>query len=94
MPVYYKKVDALQLVLTDEQKEKVRKGTQHFFEKAQVKYLGGGIYAAIMKIGDTLHKIEETQWIVRHPDGNTEILWPHQFEAGFVKPIESTSITV
>lgn len=94
MPLYYKKVDALQLVLTDEQKEKIRTGAKLEFDRGTIKYMGGNNYAAIMRSGDTFVKIEETQWLVKHPDGNLQILWPHEFEANFVKPKETASITV
>lgn len=94
MPPYYKKVDATQLVLTDEQKESIRTGGQHHFEKGQVKYMGGNSYAVMLRVGDMLVKIEETQWLVKHPDGHTQILWPHEFEAGFVKPNQPASISV
>lgn len=94
MPAFYKKVDATQLVLTDEQKESIRTGGQHHFENAQVKYMGGKSYAAMLKIGDRLVKIEETQWLVKHPDGNMQIVWPHEFEAGFVQPNQPAGITV
>lgn len=86
MPPYYKKVDASQLVLTDEQKEAIRTGAQQFFDKGQIKYMGGKSYAAMLKIGDRLVKIEENQWLVKHPDGNMQILWPHEFDAQFVQP--------
>lgn len=94
MPLFYKKVDALQLVLTDQQKENIRNGKQEFFDKGQIKHHGGVIYATTLRVGETMLKIEETQWLVKHPDGLIEILWPQDFEARFIKPNESASLNV
>jgi len=85
MSLYYKKVDAVQFVLTDEQKELIKNRKPVFFEGGQVKHAGVSHYITLLQRGENLIKIQLTQWLVKHPDGQLQILWPDQFGANFIK---------
>lgn len=83
--LYYKKVDAVQFVLTDEQKEQARKRKAVFFEGGQVRHIGGVNYIALIQHGENQIKVWEGQWLVKHPDGLWQILWPAEFNRHFEK---------
>lgn len=85
MALYYKQVDAIQFILTDEQKQQIKDRKVVYFENAAVKHLGNDRYLALLQQGENLHRIYETQWLVRHPDGLWQIIWPDQFNAKFIK---------
>lgn len=84
--LYYKKTDAVQFTLTDEQKEQARHNKAVFFEGGQVKHLGGNVYIALLQQGENLVKIHETQWLVKHIDGLWQLFWPQDFNRYFEKP--------
>lgn len=94
MALYYKKVDAIQFKLTDEEKALIKQRKPVFFETAQVKHLGGDQYLALLQQGENLHRIYETQWLVRHPDGMWQILWPDRFGAQFIKGNEADTVRI
>jgi hypothetical protein len=85
MALYYKKVDAIQFKLTDEEKELIKNRKPVTFEGAQVKHIGGTQYLALLQQGENLLRIYETQWLVKHPDGMLQILWPDRFGANFIQ---------
>lgn len=85
MAVYYKKVDAIQFKLTDEDKERLHKKEPIFFEGCQVKHVGGNNYLAVLQQGENLYRILETQWLVRHPEGTWQIFWPDRFDKLFIE---------
>jgi hypothetical protein len=85
MALFYKKVDAIQFIVTDEDKECIAKKEPVFFDGCQVKHVGGENYIAVLQQGENLIRISNTQWLVRHPDGQLQILWPDRFEKYFVK---------
>lgn len=94
MAVYYKKVDAIQFKLTEEEKERIHKGEPVYFETGLVKHIGGPNYIALLQQGENLIKILETQWLVRHPDGALQVLWPDKFSETFVEGSQMDSLNV
>lgn len=94
MSFYLKKVDAIQFRLTDEQKGLINSRQAVFFEGNPVKHMGGGQYIALLRQGENLIKILETQWLVRDPDGLWQIYWPDRFDALFVKGDEADAIKI
>lgn len=92
MALYLKKVDAVQFLLTEDEKALIKDRKRVYFENAPVKHLGAGQYLALLQQGENLHRIYETQWLVRHPDGLWQILWPNQFGALFTKGNELENI--
>lgn len=85
MAVYYKKVDAIQFKLTDEQIERLNKREPIEFEGCLVKHIGGPNYVAVMQQGENLIRILESQWLVRHPDNSIQVYWPDQFKKHFIE---------
>lgn len=83
--LYYKKCDAVQFKLTDEQKELAKHHKAVFFEGGQVKHLGGNVYIALLQQGENIIRMHEEQWLVKHQDGLWQILWPVDFIKHFVK---------
>lgn len=83
--LYYKKVDAIQFNLTDEQKELIKKRKAQFFEGSAIKHVGGNQFIALLQRGENLIKICEGQWLVKHLDGQWQIYWPGDFIRHFVK---------
>jgi hypothetical protein len=94
MPLYLKKVEAVQFKLTDEQKELIRNRKPVFFEGSPVKFNGGQQYIAVLQFGENLIKIEESQWLVRDPDGGIHIYWPDRFGSIYIKGSEADSIHI
>lgn len=94
MALYYKKVDAIQFKLTDEQKELIRQRKPVHFENAPVKCIAPDQYLALLQQGENLHRIYETQWLVRHSDGMWQILWPDRFNADFKRGEEADTIRI
>lgn len=94
MPLYLKKVDAVQFKLTDEDKDKISKREAVFFEGSPVRHMGGDQYLAILQQGENLVKVYHEQWLVRHPDGLYQVLWPDQFSRHFVKGDETESFKI
>lgn len=94
MPLYYKKVEAIQFKLTDEEKELIKNRKEVFFQDGKVKHVGGEQYVAVMQQGENLIKIYEQQWLIRHPDGMMQILWPDRFSANFIKGNEADTINI
>lgn len=94
MPVYLKKVDAIQFNLTDEQKAQIKNRKAVFFEGGPIKHIGGEQYIAVLQQGENLIKIHVTQWLVRHPDGLWQIFWPEKFGQLFIKGSDSDSIQI
>lgn len=84
MSLYFKKVDAVQFKLTDEQKALIKNRKPVHFEGGVVKHVGGDHYITLLQQGENLLKIQLTQWLVKHPDGLLQILWPDQFSANFL----------
>ena len=91
MAVYYKKVDAIQFKLTEKEKEQLHKREPIYFEGCQVKHVGGNNYIAVLRQGESLIRILETQWLVRHPDGTQQIVWPDKFSESFVEGSKSSN---
>ncbi len=89
MAVYFKKVDAVQFKLTEEEKELIKQRKPVYFENASVKCIGPDQYLALLQQGENLHRIYETQWLIRHVDGLWQILWPDRFNDQF-KPGNDT----
>lgn len=87
--LYYKKVDAIQFILSDEQKAKAKNHKAVFFEGGQVKHVGGSVYIVLLQQGESLIKIHEGQWLVKHIDGLWQIFWPDDFNRYFIKPDKS-----
>lgn len=85
MSLYYKKVDAKQFKLTDEQKALIKSRKAVFFEGSPVKHVGGDQYIALLQQGENLIKIQEGQWLVIHADGLWQIFWEDRFAANFIK---------
>jgi hypothetical protein len=94
MSLYYKKVDALQFKLADEEKELVRTNKAVFFEGSPVKHVGGDQYLAVLQQGENLIRIFEGQWLVRHPDGLWQIYWADKFAQLFIKGDETEAFSV
>lgn len=94
MPLYLKKVDAVQFKLTDEEKTKIAKRDAVFFEGSPVRHTGGDQYLAILQQGENLVKIYHEQWLIRHPDGLWQVLWPDQFNRHFTKGDHAESFKV
>jgi len=80
--VFLKKVDALQLKLTDSELADLKAGHPVFFINGRVKEYGPS-YFVLEQVGENLIKICEGQWVVRHPEGHLEVLWPDQFNNHF-----------
>lgn len=83
--LYYKKVDAVQFNLTDEQKANIAQHKPVYFEGSKVKHIGGEQYIVLLQQGENLIKVVNTQWLVRHPDGLWQLFWPDKFAALFRK---------
>jgi hypothetical protein len=83
--LYYKKVDAIQFKLTDEQKEQIKNRKAVFFEGSPVKHVGGTVYIALLQQGENQVRVCEGQWVVRHGDGLWQIFWPTDFIRHFIK---------
>ncbi len=94
MALYYKKVDAVQFKLTDEEKELIKQRKPVYFESGQVKHVGADQYLALLQQGENLHRIYETQWLIRHPDGLWQILWPNTFNALFIEGNAADSVRI
>lgn len=83
MAVYYKKVDAIQFKLTTDDKERLKNRETIYFEGCRVNHIGGNNYVTVLQQGENLFRILETQWLVRHPDGTIQIVWPEKFNQLF-----------
>lgn len=94
MALYYKKVDAIQFKLTEEDKAKIKTRERVYFEGGQVKHVGGSQYLALLQQGENLHRIYETQWLIRHPDGLWQIVWPDHFNTQFIPGNESDQVRI
>lgn len=94
MALYYKKVDAIQFNLTDQEKELIKQRKAVHFEGAQVKNVGGDTYLAVLQQGENLIRVYSSQWLVRHPDGSYQVLWPDGFAANFVKGNEGDTVKI
>jgi hypothetical protein len=94
MPLYLKKVDAIQFNLNDEQKELIKSRKVVYFEGSPVKHVGGEQYIALLQQGENLLKVQSSQWLVRHPDGLWQILWPDQFAANFIKGSDAEALNI
>jgi hypothetical protein len=94
MAVYYKKVDAIQFKLTDEEKERLHKREPVFFEGCKVKHVGGNNYIALLQQGENLIRILETQWLVRNLDGSLQIYWPDRFSQLFTEGSKLEAINI
>lgn len=81
--LYYKKVDAIQFSLTDEEKMAIAQGKPVFFEGSSVRHIGGTQYLAVLQQGENLVKVHIEQWLIRHPDGMWQVLWPDDFNRNF-----------
>lgn len=84
MSVFYKKVDAVQLLLTNEELDSLKTGSRFEFEGQVVKYAGGLSYFAMLRQGENQIKVTATQWVIRHPEGAWQVLWPHEFMENFI----------
>lgn len=94
MAVYYKKVDAVQLLLTGEELESLKGGRKFFFEGVPVRYMGGVSYCAILRQGENQVKVQATQWVVRHPVNLWEVVWPEEFASHFIAaPTETMMVS-
>lgn len=80
--VFFKKVDAIQLKLTDSELADLKAGHPVCFLTGKVKEYGPS-YFCLLQSGENQVKVQEGQWVVRHPDGYYEILWPDQFTKNF-----------
>lgn len=87
MPVFYKKVHAVQLNLSLEEFEELSKGARIEWEAQVIRYAGGTQYFVILLQGENQIKVNATQWVVRHPDGLWQVLWPHEFEENFIEAV-------
>lgn len=85
MALYHKKVNAVQFVLSDEDKKRIRAGEKLFFEGQPIIYSVNRPLITLIKQGETLVRVEETQWLIRHPEGTLEVLWPDLFNQRFIK---------
>jgi anti-sigma factor ChrR (cupin superfamily) len=94
MALYYKKVDAIQFTLTDEEKELIKQRKPVLFEGAPVKHAGGDSYIAVLQQGENLIRVYNSQWVVRHPDGQYQIVWPDRFAALFTKGNDTDTIKI
>lgn len=94
MALYLKKVDAIQFILTDEEKENVRNKKTVYFNGYPVKHVGGEQYLVVFQQGENLIRINYTQWLVKHPDGTIQLVWPDQFGSNFIKGKELESIHI
>lgn len=83
MALFFKKVDAVQFNLTEEEKENVRNRKAVFFEGSPVKHVGGTSYLALMQRGENLIKIYNGQWLVRHPDGMLQVCQDQDFKRDY-----------
>lgn len=92
MSVYLKRVDAIQFVITDAQKDLIKSRKAVYFEGSPVKHAGGSQYIALLQQGENLIKIQETQWLVREPGGLWQVYWPDQFGSLFIKGDQPDSI--
>ena len=92
MPPYLKKVEAIQFKLTDEQKALIKSRKPVYFEGGRVKHAGADHYITLLQQGENLIKIQESQWLVRHPDGLMQIFWPDRFGALFLKESDTMAI--
>jgi len=86
MALYYKKVDAIQFDLTEEQKKAIEQRVRVYFENGPVKHIGGAQYVALLQRGEDVVKVYNGQWLVRHPDGYLQVLWPDEFQRNFCEP--------
>ena len=84
MSVFYKKVVAKQLKLSPEELDELKKGKSFDFEGAKIRSDGGVMYFALLQSGENLIKVSASQWLVRHPNGHFEILWPEEFDRDFI----------
>lgn len=94
MAQYLKRVDAIQFIVTDEQKELIRNKKPVFFEGSPVRNVGAGSYLAVLQQGENLIKIHTEQWLIRHPDGMWQILWPDQFNRFFIKNTQEEALQI
>lgn len=94
MAVYLKKVEAVQFMLSDEDKEHVSKREPVLFEGSPVKHVGGENYVAVLKQGENQIRIYVSQWLVRHPDGLLQIFWPDKFAQLFIKGSDADAIKI
>lgn len=94
MALFLKKVDAIQFKLSDKDKERIKNREAVYFENSQVKQVGPNQYLAILQQGENLHRIYESQWLVRHPDGMWQIIWPDRFGELFIKGPDADSIAI
>lgn len=85
MPSYYKKVEAEQFVLTDDQKAQIKKGQKIKFQQEFVRWNGGERFLVTVKKDENFLRLQETQWLVKHPEGYWQVLWPADFDKWFVK---------
>lgn len=90
MPVFYKKVEAVRLLLTDEQVTALKGGEKFDFEGVPIKFIGGNSYIALLRQGESMVKVSAGQWVIRHPEGHWQVLWPHEFEGVFIEAPDET----
>ncbi len=83
MPEFYKRVVCNQFLISDDDKAKVIKGEQLYFESQPIKHGGNGRCHILIPIGDRLFPVYETQWIVRNPA--IEIFHDHEFKGIFTR---------
>lgn len=93
MSLFYKKVDAVQFKLNDEEKKIVQSNKTVLFEGGQVKHLGGEVYLTVLQQGENLVRIFEGQWLVR-ADGGYQIYWPDKFNQIFSKGDETEKFNI
>lgn len=83
MPEYFKRVPAVQFAPTADEKEQVVKGKQVLFEGEPIKHGANGRFHVLLKLGERLIPVYDTQWIAREPD--LHIYNDHEFHAAFVE---------
>lgn len=94
MALYYKKVDAIQFNLTDEQKTNIHDRKPVLFEGYPVRHVGGENYLAVLQQGENLHRIYNTQWLIRHGDGAWQIISNDHFGGQFIAGNETDTIKI
>ncbi len=83
MPEFYKRVVCNQFLPSEEEKAKVIKGEQLYFEGQLIKHGGNGRCHILLPIGERLFPVYETQWIVKNPA--LEVYHNHEFISKFMR---------
>lgn len=78
-----KKVEAIQFLLTDQEKEIARSWKKVYFENEPVRWNGGEQFLVSLRKGENYIRILEGQWLIKHPEGYWEVLWPEQLQPHF-----------